>query len=127
MQLRRLATKAVAQTKNGAKRIIELAEQGKLDESLASAAAFPLNASSDKTIQAKAAKLFPLPPTKDNKPLPPITELVKARGDAKRGATVFRNTGQCAKCHVVGREGKDVGPWTNDAGPRHATVRRSCR
>ena len=116
LQLRRLATKAVASTKNGARQILKLAESGKLDETLKSAAAFPLNTSADQGVRAKAAKLFPLPPTKDNKPLPPIAQLVKRKGDAKRGAEVFRTTGQCAKCHVVGREGKEVGPSLTEIG-----------
>lgn len=116
LQLRRLATRAVASTKNGGQRILELAKSGKLDESLKSAAAFPLSTSPDKGIRDEAAKLFPPPPTKDSRPLPPISALVKARGSAERGSKIFATTGQCAKCHVVGKEGKDVGPNLSEIG-----------
>jgi putative heme-binding domain-containing protein len=37
-------------------------------------------------------------------------------GDAERGRTVFQKTGECAKCHVVGGEGKEVGPNLSEIG-----------
>jgi putative heme-binding domain-containing protein len=38
------------------------------------------------------------------------------QGNAERGRTVFHKTGECAKCHVVGGEGKEVGPNLSEIG-----------
>ena len=69
-----------------------------------------LHSSSDKGVRDQAAKLFPLPPVKGSKPLPPVAQLVARKGDVARGKLVFEKTGTCAKCHKVNGEGKDVGP-----------------
>ena len=116
LELRRQATRAVARTQNGGRRLIQLAKDQKLDAELFSAAAFHLNASSDKNIREAAAKLFPLPPIKGGKPLPPITQLVNAKGDIARGAKAFATVGQCANCHVVNKQGKEVGPNLSEIG-----------
>lgn len=116
LELRRQATRGLAATTNGAKRLLELAEQGKLDEALMSSAAFGLNNSTDAGIRTAAAKLFPLPPARGSETLPPIKALVKKRGDAQRGQVVFAKTGECAKCHVVRGNGKEVGPDLSEIG-----------
>ena len=51
-------------------------------------------------------------------PLPPLAELVKQAGDAGRGRAVFVGAGTCAKCHVVGSEGKNVGPNLSGIGAK---------
>jgi putative heme-binding domain-containing protein len=38
------------------------------------------------------------------------------QGDAERGRLVFQKTGECAKCHVVNGEGKEVGPNLSEIG-----------
>ncbi len=116
LELRRQATRAVARTKNGGQRLIQLAKDEQLDAALFSAAAFHLNASADKKIRGEAAKLFPLPPIKGGKPLPPITSLIQLKGDVARGAKAFATVGQCANCHVVNKQGKEVGPNLSEIG-----------
>lgn len=64
--------------------------------------------------------MFPLPPAKEGKPLPPFAELVRLKGDAARGKLVFKNAGTCANCHVVNGEGKEVGPNLSDIGKKLA-------
>ncbi|MFM8436104.1 MAG: c-type cytochrome, partial [Planctomycetia bacterium] len=51
-------------------------------------------------------------------PLPPLAELVKQVGDPARGRAVFTGAGTCAKCHVVGGEGKNVGPNLSGIGTK---------
>jgi putative heme-binding domain-containing protein len=69
-------------------------------------------------VRSEAAKLFPAPPTKNNEPLPSISELLNRRGNARRGEQVFATTAECAKCHVVGQAGKDVGPNLSEIGSK---------
>jgi putative heme-binding domain-containing protein len=110
LELRRHATRAAAQLRNGAAAILELARAGRFDDQLKSAAAFSLNAAPWPEVSDEAAKLFPLPPTKNNAPLPPISKLISMPGSSQRGQEVFAKAGQCANCHVVNQQGKEVGP-----------------
>jgi len=112
LELRRAAVRSLAKTRNGAREVLTLARQKKLDEALATAAAFELHSAPPQwpEIKAEAEKLFPLPPARNNEKLPPISQLIKMQGDVARGAKVFSGVGTCAKCHKVNGEGKDIGP-----------------
>jgi len=117
-ELRRQATQAVGASRNGAQRLIEMVHQKEIDAQLIPAVAASLHASSVKQIRDEAQKLFPLPPSKDARPLPPISDLVARKGDAARGRTIFETTGTCAKCHIVNKQGKDVGPDLSEIGSK---------
>jgi putative membrane-bound dehydrogenase-like protein len=108
--LRRQSAQAAAISLTGALKLIELAKKDELDAALVPAVASKLHSSSDKGVRDQAAKLFPLPPVKGSKPLPPVAQLVAKKGDVARGKIVFDTTGTCAKCHKVDGKGKDVGP-----------------
>ncbi len=118
LELRRQATRALAKTRPGAQQLIQLARNNQLDPDLKSAAAFELHLSPAPDVKAAAEKLFPLPPSKDNKPLPAIGALVKMQGDAARGQKIFAGAGTCAKCHVVNGQGKEVGPDLSGIGAK---------
>ncbi|MFO0868013.1 MAG: PVC-type heme-binding CxxCH protein [Pirellulales bacterium] len=114
-EVRRQATRALASTRNGAQQLLALAQQKQLDESLTSAASFQLHAAPWKEVKDEAARLFPAPPAKD-RALPPVAELLKMKGDAGRGQQVFVKTAECAKCHQVNGQGKEVGPNLSEIG-----------
>lgn len=118
LQVRRQAVRSLARLKNGAQELATLAEANKLDPTLKEAAAAALHQAEWPDIKSQASRLFPLPASKNEKPLPPIGELVKLSGDAKRGLDIFKNAGTCAKCHVVGKEGKEVGPNLSEIGDK---------
>ncbi len=69
-------------------------------------------------IKAQAVKLFPLPATKNNKPLPAIEELVKRQGDAQEGRILYNTTATCVKCHIVNNVGREVGPDLSEIGKK---------
>ncbi len=115
-ELRRQAVRAVAKTRNGAAQLVKLATTGKLHPTLKDAAGAALHGAQWPDIKQQAAKLFPLPATKNNKPLPPVDQLVKMKGDIAKGKVVFNTTGTCAKCHIVNKEGKEVGPNLSEIG-----------
>jgi putative heme-binding domain-containing protein len=65
-----------------------------------------------------AADLFPLPMSKDQKPLPSIEELAKRSGVAGHGEKLFRSVATCSNCHIVKGYGKNVGPDLSEIGSK---------
>ncbi|RMG35416.1 MAG: dehydrogenase [Planctomycetota bacterium] len=116
--LRRLAVRALGANRGGALTLVRMAEGGRLPPELKETAAAVLHAASWSDVKQQAARLFPLPPAKDARPLPPLTELAKRRGNPERGRRIFFGDGTCAKCHKVRGEGKDVGPDLSEIGSK---------
>jgi len=118
IELRRQATAGLAKSRNGALKLVELAKTKQLDARLKESAAAALHAATWNDVKQQAIELFPLPPSKNNKALPPLRQLVGQKGNAEKGRTVFGTTGTCAKCHVVNGEGKQVGPNLSEIGAK---------
>jgi putative membrane-bound dehydrogenase-like protein len=110
LEVRRQATRALAKYRGGALVLLKLTRSKELSKELEPAAGSALSVSAWQDVRRQAGELFPLPPGKDNKPLPSISQLARLRGNADRGKTVFAKAGTCATCHVVNGEGKEVGP-----------------
>ncbi len=120
LELRRQATRALARNQPGARDLLKLAQEKKLAKELEVAAGSVLSVSTAKDIREQAAKLFPVPTTKDKKPLPAISDLVKQKGNVANGASVFAKVGTCAKCHQINGEFKNVGPDLSEIGKKLA-------
>jgi putative membrane-bound dehydrogenase-like protein len=118
LQLRRQAVLSMAKIRGGALQIIKRVQAGKLAKPLRPAAAAALHSSNFNDVKQQALKLFPLPPSKNNKPLPSLAQLVKMKGDVKNGRVIFNTTATCAKCHVVNDFGKEVGPNLSEIGSK---------
>ncbi|HET6324836.1 MAG TPA: PVC-type heme-binding CxxCH protein [Planctomycetaceae bacterium] len=118
LDIRRQAIRALARSRRGADEVLLRAEQGRLDASLREAASASVYASASDAIRARAIKAFPLPPALDSRPLPPVRQLLRRRGDARKGEIVFATIGTCAKCHVVNGQGKEVGPNLSEIGAK---------
>jgi putative membrane-bound dehydrogenase-like protein len=118
IDVRRAAVRAAARVNNGALEIATLAEKKSLDSDLEQAAAAALHASPSRQARERAQQLFPLPPSRDNTPTPPISELAKMKGDAGNGRIVFFSTGTCHKCHVVDGMGREIGPNLTEIGSK---------
>lgn len=117
-ELRRQAVRALARSRPGAQRLIELAQAKQLPEDLKAAAGAALQTATWKEVRTDVAKLFPLPPGKNNEPMPPITELVKRKGSVKQGQALYAKEGTCANCHTVNGAGKEVGPDLSEIGKK---------
>ena len=116
---KRHAVRALAQTQDGAKALLALAREDKLPENLKFIAASELNAARWPAIQTEAAIILPLPAGQNSQPLPPVSELIKMKGDIAKGAEVYRrDTTGCAKCHQVRGEGRDLGPALSEIGTK---------
>lgn len=118
LAIRAAAVAAIGRNAPGQKWLLETVEQKKLAADLSFAAANVLLASADDAIRSAASKHLSLPAGAGGEPLPPIAELVKRSGDARRGRELFATTGTCAKCHKVRGEGKDVGPDLSEIGTK---------
>jgi putative membrane-bound dehydrogenase-like protein len=114
--LRGQCVRSLARIRDGAARLVGLAGEEKVPDDLASVASVALAASPWDDVRAAAAKAFPAPPTRDDRPLPPVSELIERRGNALRGRKVYSTV--CAPCHVAGRDGKDYGPALSEIGDK---------
>jgi len=110
---REAAVKSLGRTKPGGLALLDLASRNVLPAELRATASFAVAACADADVRTKGEQLLPRPKSKDGKALPPLSELVEMKGDAKAGGVVFRNnTGgpNCIGCHQIGDEGRQVGP-----------------
>jgi putative heme-binding domain-containing protein len=112
------AALSLSRSTAGQKVLIDLAKGGKLRGDAKSLVASSIRNSSDKGIAEAAKDLFPLPMSKDQKPLPPIDELAKRVGNAEGGKKLFTGVATCANCHVVRGVGKGVGPDLSEIGSK---------
>ena len=109
--LRKQTVRSLAQVQVGATALLKLAQADKLPADLSLTASSALNSARWPDIKDRAAKILPLLQGQDAKPLPPISELVKRKGDPVNGTAVFRRDAVgCIKCHQVNGEGIEFGP-----------------
>ena len=117
--LRASAVKALARTQTGAKEILHLAENNQFPADLKLIATTALNLVQYPTLKADIARLFPAPAALGGKPLPPIAELVKNKGDAAHGKALFeRPESSCITCHRVNDKGVDFAPALSEIGSK---------
>ncbi len=117
--VRKQAVRALAQTLEGATKLVGLARDQKLPEDLNFTAAMELNAVRWPKIKESAAKYLPLPVGQNAKSLPPTAELLKMNGDAARGEKVFfRAAPGCMACHRIKGNGAQIGPDLSEIGTK---------
>ena len=116
---RAVAVRGLARSEAGSRELLKLAEELGLEEPTRTTASLVLAQSRWPEVRSAAARLLPLPKSADGAELPTVSELVKASGDAKRGAEVFRSEkAACSKCHRVGETGVDFGPALSQIGTK---------
>jgi putative heme-binding domain-containing protein len=122
-ELKSAAVLALGRSQRGAERLVALAKEGVLTGALPQAAAAAIAMCPWPQVKESAASVLPLPKPKGGGSLPTIDKLVKqGGGDAQRGKAVFAGAGTCAKCHIVGGEGKAVGPNLSGIGAKLSRV-----
>ena len=115
--LRKEAVRSLALVAEGAKGLLTLARQDKLDDALKFTASAELNRVRWQHIKEEAAKILPVPTGQNAQPLPSLAELLNSKGDPVNGAKVFRrDPPACIKCHQVNGEGAEVGPNLSTVG-----------
>ena len=116
-QVRSSAVQSLARSNQGAKNIVAMAKAGKLTGQLPQVAALAIASCPWGDVRQSAADVLPMPKAKGGS-LPPLADLLKRGGRAEIGKVVFAGAGTCAKCHVVGGEGKAVGPNLSGIGAK---------
>ena len=118
-ELRTYVVKRMGQMNPGATELLKWAQnQKEVDPVLIPAVKAALHSAQSRRIKEEAQKIFPIARSKDNKPVPPMSKLVKRKGNAANGAKVFADTGTCAKCHIVNGKGIEVGPDLSEIGSK---------
>jgi putative heme-binding domain-containing protein len=112
------AVRAIGRQLHGQRELLGLVTSGEIPSELHFTVANVLYASTDESIRDRAFQLLPPPSSANSTPLPPLEKLVEMRGDATRGAEVFRTVGTCANCHAVAGAGKEVGPDLTEIGSK---------
>jgi putative membrane-bound dehydrogenase-like protein len=110
------AARALARTRAGARKLLELAKEGKLAESARTVAGLALSMNPSREVREEARELFPPPASGDASPLPPLRRLVEMKGSAAEGEKVYDKL--CADCHQVGGRGKELGPNLSEIGTK---------
>ena len=108
-EIKGAALRALARSQSGGKAVVRMAKAGTLTGHLSQVAALAIASCPWADVRQAAAEVLPMPKAKEGS-LPPVADLLKQGGNADRGKAVFAGVGTCAKCHVVGSEGKSVGP-----------------
>jgi len=117
--LRGQAVRALALSAPGAEALLALAREGKFPNDLKLAATGALHAVQIPTLKAEVARLFPAPNALGGRPLAPIAELVKIKGDLKRGKELAAKAEtSCVTCHRIDNLGLDFGPALTEIGSK---------
>jgi putative membrane-bound dehydrogenase-like protein len=116
-QVRMDAAIGLADSVAGQKFLIELAKSGKLPAEAKLLIGPVLRASQDESVKSAANELFPAMKTSKAN-LPPVTELAKRTGDLTQGKMLFDGVATCGQCHMVGSQGKNVGPALTEIGDK---------
>jgi putative membrane-bound dehydrogenase-like protein len=118
-ELRKAAVQALARTQAGAESLVKTAKEGRLAEDLKPVAASALRLVQYASLKSDIDSLFPAPAAMGGKALPPISELVKLKGDAAKGRAIFeRVESSCVTCHRVDDKGADFGPALSEIGTK---------
>ena len=116
-QIKIEASQGLARTPDGQRRLLELAKAQKLPGEAKVLVGASLRQAKDESIRVAALELFPEWKAAKSS-LAPVSELVKRRGDSQKGKALFAGTATCAQCHIVQREGKNVGPDLSEIGSK---------
>jgi len=116
--LRTAAAQGLGRNRNGELYLLELVQTSKLPKELKFVVGDILHSSANETTRTEVAKYIELPATAAGEPLPTIAQLLQKAGDALHGKKVYETNGTCAKCHIVHKQGKEVGPNLSEIGSK---------
>lgn len=117
-ELRQAAVSALLQSGRGQATLAERIESGSWPADLMVFTAAELSRIGTDELKARLASKLNLPETADAMALPSIDVLIGMTGDVAVGKQAFFGKGTCANCHVVGGEGKEVGPNLSEIGSK---------
>ena len=116
--VRNAAVRALGRSRLGEKELLALAAAKKTREDTRFAVGNILLSSSDPAIREEASRYFKLPAGANATSFPPISEMLKRKGNVAKGGKLFATTASCSKCHKVRGQGKEVGPDLSEIGSK---------
>lgn len=116
IEIRTLAVRSFSGPWQAEDRLLELAKENKIPEDLHVAAGGVFQSSWRGDLREEGAKYIKLPGSKEGAPLPAISVLAEAKGNAGNGKTIFKNI--CSNCHQVDGEGTNFGPDLSEIGSK---------
>lgn len=116
VNLRKEATRFLGGSSGGEDLILKYLKEGKIDKNFLPTAVEGVSKAWRKSVRVEAASYLGNSTTDANTKLPPMTELIAMKGDAKKGVEVF--TANCSVCHQINGEGIDFGPKLSEIGDK---------
>lgn len=98
-------------------KLLQLAKDGKIPEEAKTLLGPTLRASENEQVRIAAKELFPVN-SANARELPPVQQLVARKGDVEEGKKLYFGVATCSQCHMVGAEGKNVGPSLTEIGSK---------
>jgi putative membrane-bound dehydrogenase-like protein len=117
-ETRAAAVRGLCRSRHGAQDLIALARQGGLGGPLSQVAVLAISGCPWPDVREAAAAVLPMPKAKGGGDLPPVSDLLRRKGNWAAGKAVFNGAASCAKCHVVDGAGKAVGPDLSGIGAK---------
>jgi len=115
LEIRRQALQGFALGYSGEDRLVEMVKKEKISVELKDATADILLRAGRPAIKEVAAIYFKKP-SREGKPLRPVTELAVMSGDVTNGKAVFTQT--CSVCHQANEIGSSFGPELSEIGSK---------
>jgi len=108
------AVSALSASQPGTTWLLDTHKKGELPTELVADTGRLLRNSPYQGLRNQAMLVFPPPGRLDPKKLPPIAELVKRKGDPKKGQSILaaslKGESQCMRCHMIRGGGGQIGP-----------------
>jgi putative membrane-bound dehydrogenase-like protein len=114
-ELRQAIVQALALSSEGGKAILKLNDDGVLTQELKESAALALSRSADASLRDQAVRALPMPAAQGVQDFPPLADLMKFKGDASKGQSMFMQAG-CVACHQVKGQFINFGPDLSQIG-----------
>ncbi|MBC8110993.1 MAG: c-type cytochrome, partial [Verrucomicrobia bacterium] len=115
LALRQMALKKFGGTWNGEEKLLALVKNKQIPKDLETTASTVFITVWRQSLRKEAAKYLKMT-TPEGKELPPVTELVKGKGNPANGLKVMEM--YCYTCHQVGNKGNNFGPALSEIGSK---------
>jgi putative heme-binding domain-containing protein len=98
-------------------KLVQLIRDGKIPEDAKTLLGPTLRNSENEEVRKSAKELLPAS-SGSSRELPPMQQLVKRQGNSAEGRKLYFGVATCSQCHMVGTEGKNVGPSLTEIGSK---------
>jgi putative heme-binding domain-containing protein len=98
-------------------KLVQLVRDGKVPEEAKTLLGPTLRNSENEEVRNSAKELFPSS-SATARELPSVQQLVARKGNSAEGKKLYFGVATCSQCHMIGTEGKNVGPSLTEIGSK---------